>query len=660
MAFDQKKRQLQITTPLGEAFLLVKEFSASETISELFSFEVKLVHEETTANLIPTVVDPQSLLGQPVCVEVKIKDNTSRYFNGVVSHWRQSNRDTRFTYYQAIIVPKVWMLTQKYQSRIFQRLTVPQILKKVFAGFSVKQELSGTFSRREYCVQYDETDFAFASRLMEEEGIYYFFEHTASDHQMILANTPQSHRAVPTKARFPFEDDLTRTDGVVSSIVTWETDYQLQTGKISVWDHNFELPHRKLEADQPTLYPVGGNAALVYQYTGDYAKRYTGVDPGAGDQSGELQHIFEDNRRQAEIQMQALDAKYNVAHGTSNCCPLTAGHKFEMFNHSIKAANGQYLLTQVTHHAVQTPTLAVEPANIEGAYQNTFSCISLESGSTPFRPVRKTPRARIAGSQTAVVVGPAGEEIFTDKYGRVKVQFHWDRDGKYDASSSCWMRVSQPWAGGAHGTICIPRIGNEVIVDFIEADPDRPIITGSVYNPAQMPPYILPANSHTMGFKSNTTKGGGGYNEMAIVDGKAGELIRIHAQKDMDSTVLNNDTQYVVVDRTNKVDGKQHETVKGDKTTIVSEGNQLNSVEAGDQVNTVKGSITIDSLTSAVAISASTFILLNVGASSIYMDKDGVIEIKGKDIRLISEGPIVSVASGDNSVKGAHILLNSD
>ncbi len=669
MALEQKNRQLLIDTPLGENFLLLKEFSASETISELFSFQLKLVHEENAVNLQPTVVDPKALLGQPVNITINIKDGTSRYFNGVVSHWRQGNRDTRFTYYQALVVPKVWTLTQKYQSRIFQRLTVPQILKKVFSGFSVKQELVGTFNRREYCVQYNETDFDFASRLMEEEGIYYFFEHTSSDHQMILANTPQSHRAVPSKARFPFEADLTRTDGVVSSIVTWESAYQLQTGKISVWDHNFELPHRKLEADQPSLYPVGGNSSLVYQYSGDYAKRYTGIDPGAGDQSGELQHIFEDNQHQAEIQMQALDAKYNVAHGTSNCCPLTVGHKFEIYNHAIKEVDGQYLLTQISHFAVQTPDLSTEEREVVGAYQNNFDCITLKSGSTPFRPIRKTAKSKVAGSQTAVVVGPAGEEIFTDKYGRVKVQFHWDRDGKYDPASSCWMRVSQPWAGGAHGTICIPRIGNEVIVDFIEGDPDRPIITGSVYNPAQMPPYILPANSHTMGFKSNTTKGGNGYNEMAIVDGKAGELIRIHAQKDMDTTVLNNDTQYVVVDRTIKIDGKRDQTVKGDMSTTVTEGNQSNTVTAGNQTNavvagsqtnTVSQQIEITSDCAYINVTAATQILLKVGASSIFMNEAGVIEIAGTDIRLISKGPIASVATGDNSVKGANVLLNSD
>ncbi len=628
MGLKQKGRQLVINTPLGEDFLLMQEFTASETISELFTLQLKLVHEETANNLIPTVVDPKKMLGQPIAIKINMPDKTSRFFNGVVSHWRQGNRDTRFSYYNAIVVPKVWILTQKSQSRIFQRLTVPQILRKVFAGFNVKYEFVGTFNSREYCVQYQETDFAFASRLMEEEGIYYYFEHTASDHKMILANTPLSHRPCPTQNKFPFEADLTRKDGAIGSIGTWEMAYQLQTGKITIWDHNFELPHRKLEADEPSLYPVANNTELeVFQYPGAYAKRYTGIDRSGGDQSGELQHIFEDNQYQAEIQMQAIDAKYKVAQGSSNCCPLTAGHKFDIFDHPAKGTDGQYVLTQVTHHAVQTPSLTTGDA-VEEPYRNTFNCIPLKSGSTPFRPVRKTPKSVISGSQTAVVVGPPGEEIFTDKYGRIKVQFHWDREGSYDVGSSCWMRVAQPWAGGNWGTVCIPRIGQEVVVEFLEGDPDRPLVVGSVYNPREMPPYVLPAGADTMGFKSNSTKGGGGYNEMVAIDAKGDELIRMHAQKDMDTTVLNDDRQYVVANRTKQVDGWQKETVKGDKTAIVSEGNRVTQVQTGFQHNVVKQDILIESTANEIVIKAKTKLTLQVGANTITIDKDGNIKVK--------------------------------
>jgi len=650
MALTQKGRQLLINTPLGEDFLLLKEFSASETISELFSFQLTLVHEEITESLIPTVVDPKKLLGQPVGIKIMMPDKTSRCFNGVISHWRQRNRDTRFTYYQAIVVPKVWLLTQRSQSRIFQRLTVPQILKKVFAGFGVKYEFVGTFNRREYCVQYQETDFDFASRLMEEEGIYYYFEHTNTDHKMILANTPLSHRPCPTQNTFSFEADLTGKDGYISSIKTWEMAYQLQTGKVTVWDHNFELPNRKLEADQPSLYPVANNVELeVFQYPGAYAKRYTGIDRGGGDQSGELQHLFEDSRQQAELQMQAIDAKYKMAMGSSNCCPLTVGHKFDIYNHPAKGTDGQYMLTQVTHHAFQNPDMVTnEP--VENPYDNSFSCIPLKTGSTPFRSVRKTPKSKISGSQTAVVVGPAGEEIFTDKYGRIKVQFHWDREGQYDVGSSCWMRVAQPWAGGNWGTVCIPRIGQEVVVEFLEGDPDRPLVVGSVYNPAQMPPYVLPAGADTMGFKSNTTKGGSGYNEMVAIDGKDGELIRIHAQKDMDTTVLNDDRQTVFVNRDIIVDGKHTETIKKDMSTTVTEGNQTNTVNAGSQMNLVHLTIDVQSETEAITIKSPTKITLQVGESSWIEITPGKITLNAPQIE--------SSAKGQNLITGVNVDIN--
>ena len=669
MALTQKGRQLLINTPLGEDFLLLKEFSASETISELFSFQLNLVHEEFSEGLTPTVIDPKQLLGQPVSIKVVMPDKTSRNFNGVISHWRQGNRDTRFTYYQAQVVPKVWLLTQRSQSRIFQRLNVREILKQVFTGYTIKDELVGTFNRREYCVQYQETDFDFASRLMEEEGIYYYFVHTNTEHTMILANTPLSHRDCPTKNKFPFEASMTGQAGYAAAIYTWEMAYQLQTGKITIWDHNFELPHRKLEADQPSLYPVANNSELeIYQYPGAYAKRYTGIDRGGGDQSGELQHIFEDNQQQAELQMQAIDAGYKVANGSSNCCPLTVGHKFDIFNHPAKGTDGQYMLTQLTHHAFQNPDLVTDDP-VDDPYDNNFSCIPLKTGSTPFRPARKTPKSKISGSQTAVVVGPSGEEIFTDKYGRIKVQFHWDREGSYDVGSSCWMRVAQPWAGGNWGTVCIPRIGQEVVVEFLEGDPDRPLVVGALYNPREMPPYVLPAGANHMGFKSNSTKGGGGYNEMVCIDAKGDELVRIHAQYDMETTVEHDDRQTVHNDRTIEVNGHHTETVKKNMTTTVTTGhqkntvtagnqentvtagNQTNTVSAGKQDNTVNQNISITSDCGAITITAAKQIILQVGANKIVIDETGVISVN-------STNKITTTSGGVTVIKGSEVDIN--
>ena len=662
MALTQKARYLQVTTPAGKDFLILNEFHASEAVSELFSFELDLVHEESASDASPTIIEPEKMLGQPVCVKVRLlsdkEEEEARFFHGIVSYWQQRGKIRRFTNYRALVVPKVWLLTQKCQSRIFQRLTVPEILEQVLSGFDVKFELVGTFSKREYCVQYQESDFDFISRLMEEEGIFYYFEHSKNKHLMIVANTPQSHRECPDKAVFPFHINVTEKEGVLSAVRTMEINYNLQTGKTTLWDHNFELPHKHLDSDQSTRFQVGGNEKLEqYLHPGEYAKRYTGINKAGGNQSSELEHIFEDNKQQAKYRMEALDASYKIFSGNSDCRTLTAGHLFKLFNHPADAFNTKYVITRINHHAIQTPNLETKEA-MPNAYTNSFDSI-LFDGVT-FRPPRQTPKPKIWGSQTAVVVGPAGEEIFCDKYGRIKVQFHWDRQGRNDIDSSCWMRVSQPWAGRSWGTICIPRIGQEVIVTFIEGDPDRPIVSGSVYNPDQMPPYELPGNANMMGFKSNSTKGGGGYNEICIVDGKSGELIRVHAQKDMDTTVLNDDRQYVVANRTKKVDGWQQETVKGDKTTTITEGNktttvkqghhsntvqqgnQTNKVNTGWQKNIVKKNIKIESTDDEILIKAKTKITLQVGDNNITIDDKGNIKI-------------TAVTSTDINAKNNHI-----
>jgi type VI secretion system secreted protein VgrG len=653
MALTQDGRQLKVFTPLGKDFVLLEDFSATESVSELFSYQLHLVHEESVTSQTQTIIDPKKMLGQPVATEITTRDGRSRFFHGIVVKWRQGIRRIRFTHYHAQVAPKIWLLTQKRQSRIFQKMTVPTILQKVFEGFSVKYELPGDYKARDFCVQYNETDFDFASRLMEEEGMYYFFKHTVDDHLMVVADTPQSHIDIPGKTKIPFTAELTESEFQESSIYGWEVDYQLQSGKVTLWDHNFELPGNKLKTDEQTRYSVGGNSKLeIYDYPGGYAKRYTGIDKGGGVQ-GELNNVFSDKELQAEFKMQSLDSNYQLISGISDVCGLTVGHKFSLTNHPVRSNNSEYMIRDLVHIAEQSPALETDDES-PNAYRNEFVCSPLKQGSTPFRPMRKTPKPKIYGTQTAVVVGPQGEEIHTDKYGRVKVQFHWDREGKNDQDSSCWIRVSQPWAGSNWGTICIPRIDQEVIVEFLEGDPDRPLITGAVYNPAQMPPYELPAGAHTMGFKSNTTKGGGGYNEMVLIDGKAGELIRIHAQKDMDTTVLNDDRQLVINDRTIEVDGKRDQTIKKDMTTTVTEGHQKNTVVIGNQSNTVKAgdqsnkvsagkqdntvnkNISITSETGAIVIKAKTKIVLEVGANQITIDESGTISVSATNLTNIS------------------------
>ena len=628
MSVTQHDRVLHLSTPLPDDFLLLEAITGREAVSELFAFDLHLLHEEDREGLTPTVVDPRRLLGQTVAVRLIPPDGIERRVCGIVNRFVQLNRTPRFTHYRARLVPHVWPLTQRKQSRIFQQQSVPDILRLILRGFETVFEFGETYYPRDYCVQYKETDWDFAARLMEDEGIYYYFEHLADGKsRLVVADTAQSHRVCPVKHRVEFAAEVGQ-EYVVGAVSRWQSSFSWQSGQMTLRDHNFELPHKPLQTQARTRYEVGGNAGglEVYEHSGGYAKRYTGITPGGGEQAGELSHIFEDGERTARVRMEELDVRYRVIAGESDCATFTAGHRFELLNHPLKVENAEYVLTGVELEAVQIPSYETG-AETKRSFRNQFECIGYGKGATTFRPLRQTKKPEVSGVQTAVVVGQPGEEITTDKYGRVKVQFHWDREGGHNARSSCWIRVAQSWAGRNWGSVAIPRIGQEVVVEFIEGDIDRPLIVGNVYTPDQMPPYELPSNSHTMGFKSRTTKGGGGYNEIVIVDGKAGELVRVHAQKDMDTTVLNNDKQLVVVDREIEVNGKQHETIQGDKTTIVSKGNRITSVETGFQHNVVKEDVLIESTTSEVIIKAKTKITLEVGGNSITIDKDGNIKV---------------------------------
>lgn len=439
--YTQENRPIAVTTRLGPDALLLVGFRGQEGISQLFHFQLDLLAENTTN------VPFDRLLGERVTIEVALPKKQSRFISGICNRLSQGEQDFTFTAYRMEIVPQFWFLTRRAQSRIFQQMSVPDILKKVLEGLDVTYELQRTFQPRDYCVQYRETDFNFASRLMEEEGIFYFFKHTDKGHQMVVANTPQSHSDLPQGSTITYEE----VEGGIRDddrIFDWEKTQELRSGKYTLFDHSFELPHQHLETDQmiqesvqvgkvahKLKLPANGPLEL-YDYPGEYAQRFDGVDPSGGDRAGDLQKIFEDNKRTVGIRMQEEALSGVEINGGSNCRHFVSGHKFTLQRHF--NADGPYVLTSVSHSA----RISGDYRSGQGggfAYSNSFTCIPL---ALPFRPLRKTPRPFVQGTQTAVVVGPAGEEIFTDKYSRVKVQFHWDREGKNDANSSCWIRVA--------------------------------------------------------------------------------------------------------------------------------------------------------------------------------------------------------------------------
>ena len=482
MAAKPRERALGLTTPLGKDVLLLTGFTGRESISSPFWLELDLVAPNETA------VPFEALLGSPMTIEVPAADAPGRFFHGICNRFSAGGRGPSVTTYRAEVVPQFWLLTRKRQSRTFQQLSVPDILRQALGGLDVEFELTAQYPARNYCVQYRESDFDFASRLMEEEGIFYFFRHAADGHTMVVGDSPASHPGLGTVAIDPGG----RQPG---SIVEWTKTQELRSGRVTLWDHSFELPSNHLEGQQgiqPTalvgevehrlLLPANQGLEL-YDYPGGYAKRFDGVGPGGGDQPDELAKIFPAAQRSAALAAQVEAVASIEIEGSSLRRNLVTGSSMDV-ERSDSRFNGKYLLTGVTHRA----HVAGDPrtAGLKDLdYANSFTCIP---DSVTFRPARVTPKARVDGTQTAVVVGPPGEQIFTDRYARVKVQFFWDREGAADNNSSCWIRVASPHAGSSPGFFVLPEVGDEVVVAFLEGDPDQPIIVGSVWNAEKPPP----------------------------------------------------------------------------------------------------------------------------------------------------------------------------
>ena len=663
--YAEGNRYLYLNTPLGPDKLILLTFNGFESMSEMYRFQLEVAAKKDED------VQFDQLIGKAVSFGVKATDdNDPRHFDGICIEFSESTRDAEFKYYSIVVVPKLWMTTQRRTCKIFQQKSVHDILTTVLTGLDTDFKLQGTYEPREFCVQYNETDFDFASRLMEEEGIFYFFKFAEDSHTLVIADTPQGHLDVPGATTYTFD-----TSGGGNRfqdeerVGTWRRSQSWSTAKYTLWDHNFQLTDKHLDADK-TINPetvaagtrthklkLNGNDAFeIFEYPGNYAKRFDGISSSGGEQASELNKIFSDNTRTVGIRMKQIATPDVLFTGSGNCRRFTSGHKFTLAEHF--DGDGQYVLTSVTHTATEGDFRAGSDINVEH-YENSFTAIPM---ALPYVPSRKTPRPRVFGCQTAKVVGPSGEEIFTDKYGRVKVQFRWDREGQENASSSCWLRVATPWAGKNWGMIHIPRIGQEVIVDFFEGDPDRPVIVGAVYNPDQMPPYKLPDNKTQSGLQTRSSKGGGAanFNEIKFEDLSGSEMLWVHAEKDMDTHVEHDDTQWVENDQTIKVDNNRTETIKGVEKVNVKgdrhnklEGNhfeeygQGHSLKIGQSRNVKVGMN--DGVDAAMCISlkagvnivleASVGITLKAGASSITISPAGIM-ISGSPLCLINTAAV--------------------
>jgi type VI secretion system secreted protein VgrG len=576
--FTQENRTLAVHTPLGDDVLLLTGFTGQEEISRLFSFRLDFLSEKED-------IPAKDIVGSQINFRVKLADGSPRFFNGFVSRFSAGSANLGFRNYRADVVPWLWFLTRTADCRIFQNMTIPEIIEKIFADLNFKDydasQITGAHPKWKYCVQYRETDFNFVSRIMEEEGIFYFFRHEEKKHTLVLADHAGAYKDCPeheVEHEYSFGARF-----VTDRITSWEHRYEFRPGKWSQTDYYFETPAGTnktpssiLMNSANSLVKLPGNEKFeIYDYPGGYARKEDGVPD-------------------TTTRMQEEEVPFHVVHAASTCKTFTPGGKFKLTRHSAAWEVGKgYVITSLRHAATEPATYTGGGAVVSD-YSNAFACIP---DSVPFRPGRITPKPVIQGEQTAVVVGPKSEEIWPDKYGRIKVQFYWDREGKSDENSSCWMRCMQTSAGKGWGSMFIPRIGQEVIVSFLEGDPNRPVVIGEVYNADQMPHYELPAEKTKSYIKTCSSLGGEGFNELRFEDKKDKEQIFVHAQRNMDVRTLNDSLERTLINRhqiigwekDGKKGGDQREMVYQDKRLDVKR-NHIEHIEGNMTLLIGKGS----------------------------------------------------------------------
>ncbi len=546
----QASRIVQVDTPLGKDALLLYSMSGHEQLSQLFEFRLDLLADNPN-------IDMDSLLGQNVTVSYKLPVGGKRYFNGFVSEFGFVGEIGEYAHYQAVLRPWYWLLTRTSDSRIFQFMTVPDIIRAVFSdnGFSdYEMRLFEDYRSWEYCVQYRETDYNFLARLLEQEGIYYYFRHEAGKHTLVMCDSISAHDPYPGYEVIGYHPS-TRTT-LEEHIHQWRADKRVQPGKVVLNEFNFLTPRADLRGSRPFPREHAHANHEVYDYPGEY-------------------EVQSEGEQYARIRVEELQAGHARAFGQGDAGGIAPGFLFTLEKHSRDDQNQEYLV-QRADYSLQSQDFESggQGSPDEGYFNVDFTA---SPSREPYRPPRITPKPVVQGPQTAIVTGPPGEEIYPDKYGRIKVQFHWDRYGQRNENSSCWIRVSQLWAGKNWGAMHIPRIGQEVIVDFLEGDPDRPIATGRVYNADNMPPWTLPENKTQSGIKSRSSKGGSGANcnELRFEDKMGQEEVLLHAEKDQRIEVENDESHWVGHDREKTIDRDETSEIKRDRTETVGRNEEI-------------------------------------------------------------------------------------
>jgi type VI secretion system secreted protein VgrG len=690
MAYTSDERICTVRSPLGDNALLLSHMTGHEALSSLFRFQCEFLSEKAD-------LDFDAIIGQNLTLELKLRGGKLRHFNGIVARFSQGGSQGRFTAYSAEIMPWLWFLTRTSDCRIFQDQSVPEIIETVFRGYGLTDFKlpAGAYPPKHYCVQYRETDFNFVSRLMEEAGIGYFFQHTEKGHTCVLFDKPADNPACPDQKTATYARSAVG-GAAVGDIEDWDVEREFPSGMYTLTDYNYTDPGTSLESTAPSTIKVGGNEKYeVYDYPGEYQS-------------------LGDGSQVAKLRMEAEEAASVVHSANTSCAAFSPGYRFDLKNHYRASYNDTYLIREVTH----TVTQDVGEAGGEGSsYSNSITCMP---HSIPYRPPQATDKPVISGVQTATVVAdPAkeGEEIDVDDYGAIYVHFHWDnwkkkqgdRPERSGKPASCRVRVAQNWAGKNWGIIFHPRIGQEVVVQFLEGDPDRPLVIGRVYNAEQKVPYHLTpdgggANKTQSGIKTRSSKEGTpeNFNEIRFEDKKGEELFYVHSEKDREKIVENDEREDVGENRTRSVGNDEtvtignnrkitvkmdhEETVDGVETlsvgktrgrsvaateTITIGKDQSITVEAGrtvkvgatqdvevgkDQNETIGGkyqsSVAKEYILQAkkIQLSAQDELSIEVGQATLLMKKNGDVTLNGKKINI--------KGSGDVIIKGSKIAEN--
>lgn len=630
-------RHAAIETAIGPDKLLLKSMSGREELGRLFDYHLVLLDPNKD-------VEPDHLVGTNATVRLQTETGGTRYFNGYIASLAFLGYDGNAGVYHAQMVPWLWLLSRASDCRIFQQgdsgLKTREILEQVFSSFGFTDfefQLTGKYTPRIFCVQYNETALNFVSRLMEHDGMYYYWRHENGKHTMVITDDMAKHKPHPDRAKVEWRE---RTgllkDGYLYDLRVQKT---VSTGAFATNDYNFKKPKQDLRSKEAREKKHAAAKFEHFEFPGIYRENGDGTEI-------------------ARIRLEEAQAGYESIDAMTTARDMACGNKFEITRAERADQKRGYLITSTVL------TISVDDYGTGTGTGDKFEChISAMPDNLVFRPARISPKPLIRGPQTAQVVGPKGEEIYCDEHGRVKLHFYWDRYSKADEKSSKWVRVSQPSAGGGYGFMSLPRIGQEVVVEFLNGDPDQPLITGRVYNGENKPPYSLPADKTRTVWKSNSSKGGGGYNELRFEDAKGKEQIFMHGQKDMDVRIKNHRKehtgghQHLIVggSQFEKVAGGLHQEVNGVHVEKIAKdhhqdigGNDLHNIKSAWQVTAGED----------VRIEAGTDTEIN-SAQAVSVVSGMSVVVESMQITLKGAGGFIKIDPSGVTIQGVMVKINS-